>query len=75
MQVLLTAVLVHAAHAALEDAEIAFNGIRVDCRVLAGDILAPPVRDRGVVGEIPANILVKRRFVRQPPRLAHHVSL
>jgi hypothetical protein len=34
MQVLLTAVLIDAFHAALEDAEIAFNRVRMDGAVL-----------------------------------------
>ena len=52
---MLAAVLVHAAHAALEDAEEAFHGVRMGDDVIVPDVLILAVIDDAVGGEVPAN--------------------
>lgn len=58
-----TAVLVNALHAALEDAEIALNRVRVNFRVLPADVLAHAVLDALILGEGFAQTFANARFV------------
>ena len=70
MQVALAAVLVHALHAALEDAEIALDGVGVG---LATDVFLLLMGDGLVVGELLADAAVEPSFVRHQARLAGDV--
>ena len=61
LEVLFTAVLIHACHTALEHAEEAFNCVRghVTSGVLSGAVV-----DRLMLGELFAQFVVQRAFVR-----------
>src|SRR5690348_5394193 len=73
MQMLLRAVLVDALHAALEHAEIAFDGVRRDA---ATDILASLVIDATVAEKRLAELAtILRGFVRHDVGLAVHVAI
>ena len=65
MQMLLRAVLIGALHAALKDAEVAFNGVRVDCRIDAGDVLVAAMVDSAVGGELDTDLPVNFALIGQ----------
>src|SRR3954452_3682148 len=56
--------LVNALHAALEDAEIAFDRVRVLLAIVKADILAAAVVDRAVTRELRTNLGVEFALVR-----------
>src|SRR5690349_12804550 len=67
---LLAAMLVNALHAALEDAEIAFNRVSVRLGIVKADILAAAVVDCAVTGVFRAYVRVETAFVRHKLALA-----
>ena len=70
MKVFLGAMLIDALHAALEDAEKAFDGIGVD---RAASVLMAIMGHNAMLGEVPANRLVVGCFVGHQPRFAGKV--
>src|SRR3954454_10332486 len=62
--------LVNALHAALEEAEIAFDRVRVLLAIIKADILAAAVVDRAVTGVLGANLGVELALVRHELALA-----
>ena len=63
VEVLPLAMLIDTDHAALEDAEEAFDGVGGDALVLPVHVLAPAMVDGNVIGEIPTQSLVGLGFV------------
>ena len=74
VKVLFRAPLINALHAALEDAEIAFNRVRVDA---ATPVFAERVIDRSVAQEIvvKALLVIVPRFVRKNVSLAVDIGV
>src|SRR3546814_2067391 len=68
MQMLFTAMLIDALHAAFEDTEIAFDGVAVDRAVGEIDILARAVRRGAVTSEMQLHVAKAAKFIR------HHAS-
>ena len=64
MQVLLSAMLIDALHAPLEDREIALNRVGMDRAVVTVDIFALAVTGEVMSREVLAKVLVLARFVR-----------
>src|SRR3954467_8553749 len=62
--------LVNALHATLEDAEIAFDRVRVLLAIVKANILAAAVVDRAVTRELGANVRVETALVRHQLALA-----
>src|SRR3954447_10984183 len=70
VQMLLVAMLIDAFHAALEQAEVAFDSVRVDCGILKRDVLTYAVVDGAVTGKFLAYFGVVLGLVGHQPRLA-----
>ena len=73
-QMLLGTVLIDAAHTALEDAEVAFDGVGVDGDVRLGDVLPALVVDRLVVGDFTASLQVDGRAIGDQPGFGREVG-
>src|SRR3954452_9764261 len=67
---LLAAVLIAALHAALEDAGIAFNRVRMFLAIIKADILARTMVDRAMTGVLGADVGVELALVRHELALA-----
>src|SRR3546814_19861152 len=74
MQMLFTAMLIDALHAAFEDTEIAFDGVAVDRAVGEIDILARAVRRGAVTSEMQLHVAIAAMFVRHHASFAGDVS-
>src|SRR3546814_13020525 len=74
MQMLFTAMLIDALHAAFEDTEIAFDGVAVDRAVDEIDILARAVRRGAVTSEMQLHVAIAAMFVRHHASFAGDVS-
>src|SRR3954454_18317655 len=72
-QVLLVAMLVDAFHAALEEPEIAFDGIGMNGGIFKRNILSYAVIDRIMAGKLLAYLGVVFRLIGHQPRLAGDV--
>src|SRR3546814_15073955 len=74
MQMLFTAMLIDALHAAFEDTEIAFDGVAVDRAVGEIDILARAVRRGAVTSDMQLHVAIAAMFVRHHASFAGAVS-
>src|SRR3546814_12385912 len=73
MQMLFTAMLIDALHAAFEDTEIAFDGVAVARAVGAIDILARAVRRGAVHSAMQLHVAIAAMFVSHHSRFAGDV--
>lgn len=73
VQMVLGAMLIHAAHTALEDGERTLNGVRVDGAVVEIDIVESGMDGRAMLAELATNLAVHLGFVGHQARFAADV--
>src|SRR6185437_71490 len=73
IEMLRPAVLVNALHAAFENRKVAFDSLRVDSRIGRRDVLVRRVMHRAMIGKVPGQGTILRRFVCHHPRLTRDV--
>lgn len=63
MQVVMSAVLIHTLHAALENREVTFNGVGMNCRINLRNIFALTVPSETVLGKVVVCAFVLRGLI------------